>query len=198
MIKRIKSPEEDERSLPRVSNDNRQFLDVDLKDDQAKNPEATREGQSYYQMAFGGKKQAQTPSEGKSDSEEDLESSSSKTFGTITEQPFEEDADSSERHSSMASSEAQAMLSPQEEPVASLDIDETPLIVANNTKRADSAMSGSSNNEKYYADFTDLKAKFLSICDRDKTSQRTNSAMEDNTAPMLHSGETLDLKGLVD
>ena len=70
-------------------------------------------------------------------------------------------------------------------------------------------MSNSSNNERYLADFTDLKAKFLSICDRDRSSGRANSALDNadyardriegsDTAPMLHSGECLDLKGLVD
>ena len=90
--KSIKHDDEDAKSMPRFSNDNRQFLDADLKEE---NPEAQT---SYYQMAFGGKPKRETPSQEKSDSEEDLESSS-KTFGTITEQPFEEDAETSNRNS---------------------------------------------------------------------------------------------------
>lgn len=77
---------------PRNSTDNRQFLEIDLKE------EAKTGGNqnSYYSMAFGNKEEAKktvpprrspSPKDDKSESDDDEESESSKTFKTITERP---------------------------------------------------------------------------------------------------------------
>ena len=179
-------------------------------------------------MAFGAKDQTSrsgdevkqphrspSPQSDGEESEEEQEESSSKTFKTITERPQEEDEVTTNSKADPRNTlRSPFELAPQE--------DVTPnALMPNQEKRPASQLSGTDrNSDRYMQDFTDLKAKFQNILERDNAnSQRPSSAqgqanetseatapmhqlnegLQSDTTPRLHcevAGEPLDMRAL--